>query len=36
MLEENKEKLEELSKYLYEKETITSEEFISILNDDKN
>ena len=36
ILEENKVKLEELSKYLYEKETITGEEFMSILNDSKN
>ena len=32
MLKENREKLEELSKYLYEKETITGEEFMQILN----
>lgn len=32
ILEENKDKLDELSKYLYEKETITGEEFMSILN----
>lgn len=31
ILEENKEKLHELSKYLIEKETITGEEFMSIL-----
>ena len=36
ILEENKVKLEELSKYLYEKETITGEEFMSILDDSKN
>jgi len=36
ILEENKVKLEELSKYLYEKETITGEEFMSILNVGKN
>ena len=32
MLEDNKEKLEELSRYLYEKETITGDEFMRILN----
>lgn len=32
ILMENREKLDELSRYLYEKETITSEEFMSILN----
>ncbi len=32
ILKENIEKLNELSKYLYEKETITGEEFMSILN----
>lgn len=32
ILEDNKEKLEELSKFLYEKETITGEEFMGILN----
>ena len=32
ILMENREKLEILSKYLYEKETITGEEFMSILN----
>lgn len=32
LLEENRDKLEELSKYLYEKETITGEEFMQILN----
>ena len=31
ILEENKDKLDELAKYLYEKETITGEEFMSIL-----
>lgn len=31
ILTENKEKLEELAKYLYEKETITGEEFMNIL-----
>jgi cell division protease FtsH len=29
---ENQDKLRELSEYLYEKETITGEEFMSILN----
>ena len=33
ILEENKEKLHELTKYLVEKETITGEEFTKILND---
>ena len=32
ILKENREKLDELSKYLYEKETITGEEFMNILN----
>ena len=32
ILKENAEKLSELTKYLYEKETITGEEFMSILN----
>ena len=32
ILEENKEKLRELSKFLYDKETITGEEFMDILN----
>jgi cell division protease FtsH len=32
ILLENREKLEELAKYLYEKETITGEEFMQILN----
>jgi cell division protease FtsH len=32
ILEENKEKLHELAKYLLEKETITGEEFMSILS----
>ena len=31
LLEENKQKLDELSQYLYEKETITGEEFMAIL-----
>ena len=32
ILSENREKLDELAKYLYEKETITGEEFMTILN----
>ncbi len=32
ILAENREKLDELAKYLYEKETITGEEFMTILN----
>lgn len=32
ILTENREKLEELAKFLYEKETITGEEFMKILN----
>ena len=32
ILTDNREKLEEISKYLYEKETITGEEFMDILN----
>ena len=32
ILEENKQKLHELAKYLYEKETITGEQFMEILN----
>ncbi len=32
ILEENLEKLHELSKFLYERETITGEEFMEILN----
>lgn len=31
ILEENRSKLDELAKYLYEKETITGEEFMKIL-----
>ena len=31
----NKEKLHELAKYLYEKETITGEEFMKILNEEQ-
>ena len=32
ILEENKEKLHELARFLYEKETITGDEFMEILN----
>ena len=32
ILRENREKLEELAKFLYEKEIITGEEFMRILN----
>lgn len=32
ILEENREKLDEIAQYLYEKETITGEEFMQILN----
>ena len=32
ILEENRQKLDELADYLYEKETITGEEFVQILN----
>ena len=32
ILRENREKLDELAKFLYEKETITGEEFMEILN----
>ena len=32
LLLDNREKLEELSQYLYEKETISGEEFMKILN----
>ncbi len=32
ILEENREKLDEIARYLYEKETITGEEFMQILN----
>lgn len=35
ILEENREKLDELAKYLYEKETITGEEFMHILKGSK-
>lgn len=36
LLEDNREKLDELAMYLYEKETITGEEFMKILNNQKN
>lgn len=36
ILLENREKLDELAKYLYEKETITGEEFMDILNGRKS
>ena len=32
ILTENREKLDELARYLYEKETITGDEFMEILN----
>ena len=32
ILQDNRPKLDELAKYLYEKETITGEEFMNILN----
>ena len=32
LLQDHREKLEELSRYLYEKETITGDEFMQILN----
>ena len=32
LLKANQDKLHELAKYLYEKETITGEEFMQILN----
>ena len=32
ILEENRNKLDELAEYLYQKETITGEEFMKILN----
>ena len=35
ILEENREKLDELANYLYEKETITGEEFMHILKGNK-
>ena len=36
ILMENREKLDDLARYLYEKETITGEEFMEILNKDSN
>ena len=36
LLLDNRDKLDELSNYLYEKETITGEEFMEILNNDSN
>ena len=33
ILNEKREKLDELAQYLYEKETITGEEFMKILNE---
>lgn len=36
ILMENREKLDDLARYLYEKETITGEEFMEILNRDSN
>ena len=35
ILEENREKLEKIASYLYEKETITGDEFMRILNEGK-
>ena len=35
ILEDNREKLDELAKFLYEKETITGEEFMEILTGGK-
>lgn len=35
ILEDNREKLDELAKFLYEKETITGEEFMEILKGGK-
>ncbi len=32
LLQENRRKLDEISKYLYEKETITGDEFMAVLN----
>ena len=32
ILSDNREKLDELAEYLYEKETITGDEFMAILN----
>ena len=36
LLADNREKLDELAMYLYEKETITGDEFMKILNNEKN
>ena len=36
ILQENMEKLDEIAKYLLEKETITGEEFMTILNQEKD
>ena len=36
LLEDNRAKLDELAKYLYEKETITGDEFMKILNRKEN
>ena len=36
ILTENRKKLEELAQFLYERETITGEEFMGILNDGGN
>ena len=36
MLKNNREKLDELAKFLYEKETITGEEFMEILNKEES
>ena len=32
LLQENRRKLDEISKYLYEKEAITGDEFMAVLN----
>ena len=32
LLQDNRRKLDEISKYLYEKETITGDEFMALLN----
>ena len=34
LLEDNREKLDQLAKVLYEKETITGDEFMQILNEE--
>ena len=36
ILQENMEKLDEIATYLLEKETITGEEFMTILNNEKD